>query len=88
MILKSVQDIHSGEEADVPERTWPRPLPAGVCWCGCGTEVDARAFFVRGHDKRAEAGVIRREYGSVVDFLAAHGYGPTRKSTVEGGDDA
>jgi hypothetical protein len=30
--------------------------------------------------------VIRAEYGSVADFLAAHGYGPGRKNPREAGD--
>jgi hypothetical protein len=37
-------------------------------------------MFRPGHDKRAESNVILREYGSVADFLAAHGYGPGGKS--------
>jgi hypothetical protein len=45
--------------------------------------VPAKNFFLPGHDKTAESNVIRCEYGSVVDFLAAHGYGPSGKSTVE-----
>jgi hypothetical protein len=58
------------------EKPWPRPLPTGVCWCNCGAEVPSRSFFVSGHDRVAESRVIRREYGSVPDFLAAHGYQP------------
>ncbi|MBA2324531.1 MAG: hypothetical protein H0V92_11150 [Pseudonocardiales bacterium] len=51
--------------------------PMGKCYCGCGAElVDPRAFFQAGHDKRAEARVIREEYGNVPNFLIAHGYGP------------
>jgi hypothetical protein len=30
--------------------------------------------------------VIRAEYGSVADFLAAHGYGPGGKNPHEAGD--
>jgi hypothetical protein len=56
--------------------TWPRPLPMGVCWCGCGTEVPARSFFHRGHDRKAEGMLKTLHYGSVADLLAAHGYGP------------
>ncbi len=62
---------------------WLRPLPQGVCWCGCGTEVPARSFFVPGHDKVAESKVIRAEYGTVADFLAAHGFGPGGKNPLE-----
>ena len=69
------------------ERTWPRPLPAGECWCGCGAETPTRSLFLAGHDRKAEARVIRAEYGSVADFLAAHGYGPGRKNPSEAGQE-
>ena len=58
------------------QREWRRPLPTGECWCGCGAETPARSFFVPGHDRRAESTVIQNEYGSVADFLVAHGYDP------------
>lgn len=58
----------------------PRLLPTGNCWCGCGAETPIGAFFAPGHDKRAESAVILAEYGSVAEFLAAHGYGPGGKS--------
>lgn len=58
----------------------PRLLPTGVCWCGCGREVPRGSFFAQGHDKIAEAAVILDEYGSVADFLSAHGYGPSGKN--------
>jgi hypothetical protein len=58
-----------------------RPLPMGVCWCGCGADVPARSFFDRGHDRKAEAMLIALHYdGSVAAMLAAHGYGPGRTS--------
>ena len=63
--------------------TWPRPLPTGSCWCGCGAIVSTRSFFVSGHDKTAESKVILAEYRSVADFLAAHGYGPGGRSPLE-----
>jgi hypothetical protein len=62
------------------QRTWERVLPMGECWCGCGTEVSARSFFSAGHDRRAESMLAALEYGSLADMLAAHGYGPGRKS--------
>ena len=62
----------------MPKKDWPRPLPTGECWCGCGAETPVGSFFVQGHDKRAEARVILEKYGSVPDFLLAHGYGPPR----------
>jgi hypothetical protein len=70
------------------DRNWPRPLPTGECWCRCGAEVPTRSFFVPGHDKIAESKVIVAEYGSVVDFLAAHGYGPGGKKSLEAGPNA
>jgi hypothetical protein len=58
-----------------------RPLPMGVCWCGCGEEVPVRSFFYRGHDRKAEAMLIAMHYdGSVAGMLAAHGYGPGKES--------
>jgi hypothetical protein len=68
------------------KRTWPRPLPKGECWCGCGAETPTRSLFLAGHDRIAESRVIRAEYGSVADFLAAHGYGPGGKSPREAGE--
>lgn len=56
------------------------PRPLGTCWCGCGRETTPSAFFVSGHDKVAEAAVVRAEYGSVAEFLAAHGYGPGQRN--------
>jgi hypothetical protein len=54
--------------------------PTGECWSGCGRPTSARAFFVATHDRIAESAVIKAEYGSIPDFLAAHGYGPGGKS--------
>lgn len=56
------------------------PHPTGSCWCGCGAETSPTAFFVSGHDKIAEAAVVKAEYGSVAAFLMRHGYVPGRKS--------
>jgi len=56
-------------------------FPVGRCYCGCGTSLeDPRAFFVQGHDKRAEGKVIRECYGNVPNFLLAHGYGPKERA--------
>lgn len=57
-----------------------RVFPTGECWCGCGEGIDNLAFFKAGHDKRAEAAVISVEYGTVVQFLQAHGFGPGGRS--------
>lgn len=51
--------------------------PVGQCWCGCkATLASPTAFFVAGHDKRAEAQVIKEKYGNVPNFLLHHGYTP------------
>ncbi|MEI9940514.1 MAG: hypothetical protein WDO69_25140 [Pseudomonadota bacterium] len=54
----------------------------GECWCGCGAATKPGIFFVQGHDKFAEGAVRELEFGTVVDFLDAHGYGidPGKKS--------
>ena len=57
--------------------------PNGQCWCGCGKSASRGAYFVSGHDKRAEAAVVKVEYGSVPELLAAHGYGPNGKNAAE-----
>lgn len=53
-----------------------RVFPTGKCFCGCGEATEGTSYFVAGHDKRAEAKVVKECYGSVVELLAAHGYGP------------
>lgn len=50
--------------------------PTGECWCGCGkATISNGAFFFPTHDKVAVSRAIKTKYGSVVGFLAAHGYG-------------
>jgi hypothetical protein len=56
------------------------PVPTGTCWCGCEKATKPAAFFLTGHDKTATSAVIQLEYGSVVDFVVAHGYGPGGKN--------
>jgi len=53
-----------------------RLMPTGECWCGCGEQTPVGSFFKQGHDKRAEARLIRLVYGSVAGFLDAYGFGP------------
>lgn len=48
--------------------------PTGKCFCGCGEEVAEGAFFLPGHDRKAESTFIKREFGGVAEMLAAHGY--------------
>src|SRR4051794_14194422 len=57
--------------------------PTGECWCGCGAKVSRGAFFSSGHDKRAEAAIVKVEYGSVPDMLDRHGYGPGKKNAAK-----
>lgn len=57
--------------------------PTGQCWCGCGNSTSRGAFFAPGHDKRAEAAIVKVEYGSVPDMLIRHGYGPGAKNASE-----
>ncbi len=57
--------------------------PTGTCWCGCGEETGRRSFFAPGHDRKAEAALIRLEYGSVAQFLEDHGYGPGGGNLME-----
>jgi hypothetical protein len=55
-----------------------RLLPTGECWCGCGSETTRDgSFFLPGHDRYAEAAVIRLRYdGKVARFIVEHGFGP------------
>jgi hypothetical protein len=57
--------------------------PTGECWCGCGEEAAKGAYFLPGHDRRAEAAIVKVEYGSVPQFLDEHGYGPGGKNAAE-----
>ena len=57
-----------------------RLLPTGECWCGCGGEAAIGRFFLPGHDKLAEAAVIKLIYGSIPDFLDGHGFGPGKRT--------
>jgi len=53
-----------------------RLLPTGECWCGCNQETGVGSFFLPGHDKFAESGVILMKFGGVPELLVHHGYGP------------
>jgi hypothetical protein len=48
-----------------------------------GEETGAQRFFAPGHDRRAEAALIRLEYGDVAGFLEEHGYGPGGKNLMQ-----
>lgn len=58
--------------------------PTGKCWCGCGEATDKpEAFFLPGHDRKAEASLVREQYGSVAGLLDAHGWhGQKRRKTA------
>jgi hypothetical protein len=58
-------------------------IPTGECWCGCGEETGLGAFFVSGHDKRAEAAVVKTVYGNVPTLLVEHGFGPGGKNAAK-----
>src|SRR5690349_9894488 len=61
-----------------------RVLPMGKCFCGCGETTERTAYFVPGHDKRAEAKVVKDEYGGVLELLTAHGYGAEGRDPTAG----
>ena len=68
-----------------------RIFPTGKCFCACGETTEGTSYFVPGHDKRAEAKVVKEAYGSVVELLAAHGYGPEGRdprAAIQKGTDA
>ena len=44
------------------------------CACGCGGASNARSYFLPDHDLKALRRVIKREYGSVSEFLRHHDY--------------
>jgi hypothetical protein len=58
-------------------------IPTGECWCGCRAETGLGSFFVSGHDKRAEAAIVKTVYGDVPKLLVAHGFGPGGKNASE-----
>jgi hypothetical protein len=59
------------------------PLPTGECWCGCGEAVSRGAFFVSGHDKRAESAIVKVVYGNVPKLLLEHGFGPGGRNAAQ-----
>ena len=57
--------------------------PTGKCWCGCGEATEPEAFFLPGHDRKAEAALVKDEYGSLAEMLDAHGWhGQKRRKTA------
>lgn len=59
-----------------------RLVPTGQCWCGCGEEAAIGSFFRAGHDKKAEAALVRIKYGSIAEFLHEEGYGPGGRNAI------
>lgn len=53
------------------------PQPTGVCWCGCGKEVEAGAFFLPRHAPGAARRAVLKHFGSVEQFLVMLGEGPS-----------
>jgi hypothetical protein len=61
------------------KESFPRLIPTGTCWCGCGIQTGIGSFFAQGHDKIAEAALMASRYNaSVPQLLHAHGFGPGR----------
>ena len=59
------------------------PLPNGQCWCGCGADTRLGKYFKSGHDRFAEAAVVKMRYGGVIGLLIAHGFGPGQKNVSD-----
>jgi hypothetical protein len=76
-MMLAIMPSMTGKDEPLRKR---RLIPTGDCWCGCGQETELGKFFRSGHDKIAEAAVIRIEYGTVPEFLVKHGYGPDGKN--------
>jgi hypothetical protein len=47
-----------------------RVFPNGSCQCGCGRETSPTQLFIVGHDRKAEAAVIREYFGNTAGLLA------------------
>lgn len=60
--------------------TMARVTPNGKCWCGCGEATAEDKFFLPGHDRAAEAAIIRQQYGDVAQFVYAHGLHGQKKT--------
>jgi len=60
-----------------------RLIPTGECWCGCGEQTSSDAFFLSGHDRRAESAVVKTVYGSIPAFLVEHGFGPDGRNATD-----
>jgi hypothetical protein len=55
--------------------------PTGTCWCDCGLPTSQGAFFVTGHDKRAERYLMAAEGNrSIAEKIFRMGYHPGGRS--------
>ena len=78
---------HEGDKPSAPRAgpvALPRgavaPEPTGVCWCGCGREVEAGGFFVPRHAPGAAQRAVLKHFGSVEQFLVMLGETPDGKT--------
>ena len=64
--------------------------PTGLCWCSYGGTTKPGRVFLPFDDRKAEAALVKVQYGNIANMLAAHGYGPDKsvvmaKDTLEHG---
>ncbi|MEY9839405.1 hypothetical protein [Streptacidiphilus sp. EB103A] len=59
-----------------------RLVPTGLCFCGCGADVEIGRFFARGHDIIAAAALRAVDGATLAQRLSAAGYGP-QQSVVQ-----
>lgn len=76
------------EEDDNPTPPMPtipgavRPVPTGICWCGCGKAVDADEYFLPRHAPGAAQRAVIKHFGSVEAFLALMGEQPSTEGSA------
>lgn len=79
-----VEDDRCAETALVP-KVFPRGAlalePTGICWCGCGKEVEGGGFFLPRHAPGAAQRAVIAHFGSVEAFLAMLGEAPSNDQT-------
>jgi predicted Rossmann fold nucleotide-binding protein DprA/Smf involved in DNA uptake len=72
------------DDGSPPSRTSPirlspgvlAPQPTGVCWCGCGKDVESGAFFLPRHAPGAAQRAVLKHFGNVEQFLVMLGEAP------------
>ena len=78
--LWRVLEVVPNQAVDEPRVAEPAPSPrglTGVCWCGCGKEVEAGAFFLPRHAPGAAQRAVLRHFGGVEEFLVILGEAPS-----------